>query len=119
MENNYNFLFITLDGGGNVPPVLGLAKRLLDRGHAVNVLSEPCLQLPVTSLGLNFISFKEHFTREDRTEDICQDWNDSVLKKAKSFQSEILKEASKDLGVAELERLAQETVEGKSKVPIA
>lgn len=36
-----NILFITLDGGGNLPPVFGLANLLADRGHKVRVLSEP------------------------------------------------------------------------------
>lgn len=75
MQNPKNYLFVTVDGGGNIPPVLGLAKRLVDKGHRVLVLTEPCLQIPVESMGMVFISFKKHFTRTDRKEDICKDWN--------------------------------------------
>ena len=75
MQNPKNYLFVTVDGGGNIPPVLGLAKRLVDKGHRVLVLTEPCLQIPVESMGMGFISFKKHFTRTDRKEDICKDWN--------------------------------------------
>ena len=39
MPNPRSFLFVTLEGGGNVPPVLGLARRLAARGHDVRVLS--------------------------------------------------------------------------------
>ncbi|MEX2567853.1 MAG: nucleotide disphospho-sugar-binding domain-containing protein [Cyclobacteriaceae bacterium] len=87
MKNKINFLFLTVDGGGNIPPVLGIAKRLLQRGHEVSVLTEPCLQSPVKSFGFHFIPFKCHFTRENRNEDICQDWNDSPLKKPTVFKN--------------------------------
>jgi MGT family glycosyltransferase len=70
-----HFLFVTFDGGGNVPPVLGLAKRLSQRGHQVTVLSEPCLEAPVRAYGLTHIPFRKHFTRINRKEDICKDWN--------------------------------------------
>ncbi|CAN5759618.1 glycosyltransferase [soil metagenome] len=68
-----NYLFITFDGGGNVPPVLGLARRLADRGHGVRVLTEPCLRGPVEAAGAEFIAFTRHFTREDGTEDLIGD----------------------------------------------
>lgn len=87
MRHKNQFLFLTIDGGGNIPPVLGLAKRLLQKGHNVTVLTEPCLESPVKSLGLNYISFKEYFTRENRKEDICRDWNDTVLKKPAVFKN--------------------------------
>ena len=36
-------LFVTWDGGGNVPPVLALADRLRSRGHAVRAMGSACL----------------------------------------------------------------------------
>ncbi|WP_373495643.1 glycosyltransferase [Aquiflexum sp.] len=81
MDNPKNYLFVTIDGGGNIPPVIGLAKRLADNGHKVNVLTEPCMKDPVESMGLGFISFKRHFTRTDRKEDICKDWNAKPFEK--------------------------------------
>ena len=33
-----DILFVTWDGGGNVPPALGIAAELQARGHAVRVL---------------------------------------------------------------------------------
>ncbi|MFD2203352.1 glycosyltransferase [Shivajiella indica] len=79
MEKKSNYLFVTIDGGGNIPPVLGLANGLRERGHQVTILTEPCLEPVITSLGLNFISFKEYFTRTDRKEDICKDWNATLF----------------------------------------
>lgn len=67
------YLFVTFEGGGNVPPVLGVARRLAARGHDVRVLTEPCLRSAVEEAGARFIPFTRHFTREDRTEDIIGD----------------------------------------------
>lgn len=74
MKDPLNFLLVTLEGGGNIPPVLGLARRLAQRGHRVRVLTEPCLQEAVEAYGLEFIPFQQYFTRKDRTEDIFEDW---------------------------------------------
>lgn len=75
-----NILFVTIDGGGNLPPVFGIAKELSDRGHKVSVLSEPCMEPMIRHLGYAFIPFRRHFTRKDRTEDIFQDWNVSPVR---------------------------------------
>jgi MGT family glycosyltransferase len=75
MKKQLNFLFVTLEGGGNTPPVLGLARRLSTRGHNVRVLTEPCLENAVSDQGLEFIAFERHFTRKDRKEDLFKDSN--------------------------------------------
>jgi hypothetical protein len=36
-----HFLFVMFEGGGNVPPQLGIARRLVGRGHVVRVLADP------------------------------------------------------------------------------
>ena len=77
MKKQLNFLFATIEGGGNIPPVLGVARRLLERGHRVRVLTEPCLETVIRNHGLEFIPFREHFTRTDRQEDFIRDWNAS------------------------------------------
>jgi len=33
------FLFVLFEGGGNIPPILGLAQGLVQRGHSVQVIS--------------------------------------------------------------------------------
>lgn len=67
------YLFVTFEGGGNVPPVLGVARRLAARGHDVRVLTEPCLRRAVEEAGARFVPFTRHFTRENRTEDLIGD----------------------------------------------
>jgi UDP:flavonoid glycosyltransferase YjiC (YdhE family) len=80
MKSKMNILFVTIDGGGNLPPVLGMAKGLSRIGHSVTVLSEPCVEELINSLGYEFIPFNRHFTRKDRTEDVFKDWNASPIK---------------------------------------
>lgn len=74
-----NFLFVLIDGGGNVPPTFGLIKQLVKRGHTVNVLTEPCLEQPVKDLGCHFVPFTDHFTKKDRTEDMIKDHTATLL----------------------------------------
>jgi MGT family glycosyltransferase len=74
MTQSKRYLFVTLEGGGNVPPVLGAAQRLIDRGHQVRVLTEPCLRQSVEVIGAEFLAFTEHFVRTDRQQDIFYDW---------------------------------------------
>ncbi len=80
MRKSLSFLFVTIEGGGNIPAVLGVARRLAQKGHRVRTLTEPCLQDVVESSGLAFIPFRKCFTRTDRTEDIFRDWKASPLK---------------------------------------
>lgn len=80
MEKRANVLFVTIDGGGNLPPVLGLAKEMSESGYRVSVLSEPCMEEVIIDLGYDFIPFKTYFTRKDRREDIFKDWNASAFK---------------------------------------
>ena len=80
MKKRENVLFVTIDGGGNLPPVLGLAQDLSESGFRVSVLSEPCMEDLIRDLGFNFIPFQRHFTRKDRSEDIFKDSNVSPIK---------------------------------------
>lgn len=74
-----SILFTAWEGGGNVAPVLGLAERMVKRGHKVTVLTEPCLEQEVTRTGANYRPFRQHFTREDRSLDLIQDAKASAL----------------------------------------
>lgn len=76
---NSNILFAMIEGGGNVTPMLGLAKKLLKRGHSISILSEPCLEQTIKEAGASFIPFAKHFTRTDRKEDLFKDWNASKI----------------------------------------
>jgi MGT family glycosyltransferase len=77
MTHGKRYLFVTIEGGGNVPPVLGAARQLIERGHQVRVLTEPCLKDSVAAIGAEFTGFTEHFVRTDRSQEIFYDWQAS------------------------------------------
>jgi UDP:flavonoid glycosyltransferase YjiC (YdhE family) len=52
-----NILFVTWDGGGNVPPALGIAAELQARGHRVRVMGHPVQRAQVQGMGLDFTPF--------------------------------------------------------------
>jgi hypothetical protein len=58
------FLLATIDGGGTIPPELGLAARLVRRGHRVRVLADPTVQRAAEAAGCGFTSWRAapHFT---------------------------------------------------------
>ena len=74
MNHRKRYLFVTWEGGGNVPPVLGAARRLVERGHDVRVLTEPSLRGAVEAIGARFVGFTEHFVRTDRQAELLADW---------------------------------------------
>jgi UDP:flavonoid glycosyltransferase YjiC (YdhE family) len=61
------FLFVMWEGGGNVPMQLGLAGKLVARGHEVRVLSEPSIEEDVRATGAAFGSFTNAPHRSDRS----------------------------------------------------
>jgi UDP:flavonoid glycosyltransferase YjiC (YdhE family) len=69
-------LFLLWDGGGNVPPQLGIVSRLVGRGHEVRVLGEPSLERDVTATGASFVSLDRAPHRYDRSpeSDFVRDW---------------------------------------------
>lgn len=50
-------LFVTMDGGGNVPPMLGVAAAVAARGHRVRVLGHERLRVEVERAGLPFLAY--------------------------------------------------------------
>lgn len=82
MEATNRYLFVTMEGGGNVAPVLTAARALVARGHDVRVLTEPCLRDAVQAAGARFEPFTRYFTRTDRRQDIFLDWQASSPPKA-------------------------------------
>lgn len=71
------FLFVMWEGGGNVPPQLGLARKLVDRGHQVRVLTEPSLRQDVSGTGASYTSFTSAPHRSDRSRhsDLARDFD--------------------------------------------
>lgn len=53
-----NVLFLTWDGGGNVPPALGIAAELQRRGHHVRVMGHPGQRPGIEAHGLGFTGYR-------------------------------------------------------------
>ena len=70
------FLFVLWDGGGNVLPQLTVARRMVERGHHVNVLAPKVLAGRIEAAGCVFVPYTrapEHDSRSPE-HDILQDW---------------------------------------------
>jgi UDP:flavonoid glycosyltransferase YjiC (YdhE family) len=61
------FLFVTWEGGGNVPPTLGLARRLVERGHTVRVISDPANEMEIRTAGCEFTPYTRAPHRLDKS----------------------------------------------------
>jgi MGT family glycosyltransferase len=54
MHEMTRFTFVTWDGGGNVPPAVGIAQELMARGHEVRFLGYVSQQVAIAARGLAF-----------------------------------------------------------------
>jgi UDP:flavonoid glycosyltransferase YjiC (YdhE family) len=52
----HSFLFVTWNGGGNVPPTLSIARKLVARGHRVRVVAPPSLAGAVRAEGCTLVA---------------------------------------------------------------
>src|SRR5262245_3636010 len=70
------YLFAVVDGGGNVPPELGAARRLVERGHSVTVLAEDSVAADVRAAGAALRRWVHAPNRPDRRpeHDPARDW---------------------------------------------
>lgn len=73
----HRYLFVLWEGGGNVPPQLTLARKLIARGHSVRVLADPCVREDAETIGCTFVPFTRAPFRPDRSveSDIVRDWD--------------------------------------------
>lgn len=71
-----DFLITTFEGGGNVPPVLGMIRRLRARGHSVRVLGDAVLGAEMEAAGATFRPWTTAPNRADRRgeSDPIRDW---------------------------------------------
>lgn len=51
-------LFVTWDGGGNLPPALGIARELQQRGHHVHFLGHPLQRCQIAPAGFPFEPYR-------------------------------------------------------------
>ena len=70
------YLFALIDGGGTVPPELGAVRRLVARGHRVEVLAEDSMVDEVTATGGTFRPWVHAVNRPNRQpeHDPFRDW---------------------------------------------
>ena len=71
------FLFVMVEGGGNVPAQMSIARRLATRGHTVHVLADRVVERDATLAGCLFHTFiraPQHNMR-DRQADVVRDWD--------------------------------------------
>jgi MGT family glycosyltransferase len=70
------FLLTLWDGGGNVPPELGVARRVVERGHLVHVLGDPTFADAAEAAGCSFSSWQRapHRRTFDPSDDLLKDW---------------------------------------------
>ncbi|MEO6472604.1 MAG: glycosyltransferase [Aeromicrobium sp.] len=54
-----DILFVTWDGGGNVPPALGIADALQSRGHRLRFLGHAVQRDAITGAGFEFSSYEK------------------------------------------------------------
>lgn len=69
-------LLTTFEGGGHVPPVLLVGRRLAERGHEVLVLSDEANRAQVRAAGLGFESWRRAPNRQQlgREDDPLDEW---------------------------------------------
>jgi MGT family glycosyltransferase len=74
--NAKRFLFPMWEGGGTIPPQLGVARRLLERGHRVHVLADPTVEDDARAAGCTFSPWRRapHRTTLDPADDLLRDW---------------------------------------------
>ncbi|MBK7862716.1 MAG: glycosyltransferase family 1 protein [Archangiaceae bacterium] len=71
-----HFMFAMWEGGGNVPPLLGVARTLLARGHTVTVLGDPTIEAEAQRAGCGFRPWRTapHRTSLRPEDDLLRDW---------------------------------------------
>ena len=60
------FLWLNWSGGSNLPPSLGIARALTERGHTVSFAGRPEMVLRVEAAGFRAIEFKQAYAQADR-----------------------------------------------------
>jgi MGT family glycosyltransferase len=73
---NRHFLFAMWEGGGTIPPMLGIAHRLILRGHRVTVLGDPTIREEAERLSCGFLPWRRapHRTSLHPEDDLLKDW---------------------------------------------
>lgn len=87
------YLFALTDGGGTVPPEVGAARRLVERGHRARVLAEDSMAPEVRATGATFVPWPTAPNRPDRdpANDPLRDWEaPSLLAQARDLGDRLI-----------------------------
>ena len=87
------FLLTLWDGGGNVPPELGVARRVVERGHLVHVVGDPTIADAAEAAGCSFASWERapHRRTLDPSGDLLRDWEaDDPLDALRRLRDELM-----------------------------
>lgn len=70
------YLFTMTDAGGNVPPELGVARGLAERGHDITILGDPTIADEAAAIGARFQTWQEARRRVSRLreDDLIRDY---------------------------------------------
>lgn len=76
MSEPRTYLVVLWDGGGVVPPLIGLARRLRQRGNRVVVLGDPTIRDEAAAVGAEFHPWVQapHRTSRSRDADLIRDY---------------------------------------------
>ena len=71
-----SFLFTTWEGGGNLPPILAVARKLRERGHRVRLMCDRSCEEDALAAGIGFQAWQTAPSRADKTPESCplRDW---------------------------------------------
>lgn len=69
-------LMTTWDGAGATPPLMSVARALIDRGHSVRVLADPVLRTEVEATGAEYLRWTRapHRASRDFASHFVRDW---------------------------------------------
>lgn len=87
MSSTGHYLIAMWDGGGSVPPLLGVAEKLRSKGQRVTVMGEESMRAEVAAAGADFLPYRHAPSRPNRLpeSDPYPDWDGQspfkVLKK--------------------------------------
>lgn len=70
------FLIATLEGGGSVGPAVTVARKLVEAGHDVRLMSDECNRPEAEKAGARFVAWTRAPSRTDRSResDLHRDW---------------------------------------------
>ena len=71
-----SFLVATWEGGGNMPPVLSIIRKLISRGHNVRMIGDSCQRAEAEEAGASFSAWQRVAPRPDKSAefDPIKDW---------------------------------------------